>query len=342
MESLFFLVCVIEIIIQIVSIVKFKKLENSKYWNIFIGITIASFISVALAYIIFENNDTMGLDQALKYMFICCFSFVSNLILFIIGLKLKKNLKNKNIELNEISIVTGILIILLSIMFLIIIPNVYSQTSNNLISNNIITYLKEKYGDNNFEIINVENDYSYNGIIEKYHSGYEVTISSPLLKDNFVIYTYGTNPTVLNNVSEKFIETYYIEKTNEYLKKKYNLDFDMSVEEKSIPNTCEHIPTFDELVDYNAIKNVFIKVYKNNYYNYDYDENGRINYLKDLSLDLINYLNISKDINIKFSIWSIGNSYYYYDIQILSNTLKIVDDNDKIYEFDINNLKIKE
>lgn len=341
MKELFFPVCIIEIIIQIFSIVKLKKMGDFKYWNLFIGINIASFVSNILAYNVFISNDALDLNDTILYLFICNFLFVSNLILSIIGLKVKKNLKNENIKLNKNSVFIGILIVLFNVIILIIIPILNNKTINNLVSNNIIIYLNDKYGDNNFEIINVKKDYSYNGIVQKYHTGYEVTVSSTLLEDNFIIYTSETNPQVIKDVSEEFIEKYYNKKINEYLSQKYDLEFDMWVKEENIPNTCGHIPTFNELVDYNAISDIFIIVKKNNNYNYDYNVNERINYLKKLSLDLINYLNISKDINIEFQRWANENSYSY-DIRISGNTLKIIDKNDKIYEFDINNLKSEE
>ena len=125
------------------------------------------------------------------------------------------------------------------------------------------------------------------------------------------------------------------------MSQKYDLEFDMSVKEENIPNNCGHIPTFNELVDYNAISDIYITVKKNSNYNYDFDEDGRIKYLKDLSFDLIKYLNISKDISIDFRRWS-GENSYSYDIQVSNNSLKIIDDNNKKYEFDINNLKVEE
>lgn len=340
MQRLFFLVCIIEIIIQIDSIVKLKKVKDSKYWNIFTGIITASFISDALAFNVFVSNDALDLGGVLICMFICVFVFISNLILLLVGLTIKENIKSKEIKINTSSILIGSLVILLSVIILIIIPSINNKTSNNSISNNVITYLNNKYGDNNFEIVNVENDYSYNGIVQKYHTGYEVTVSSPLLKKNFIIYTYGTNPRIVNDVSEEFIKNYYNEKTNEYLSQKYDLEFDMWVKEENIPNNCGRIPTFNELVDYNAISDIYIIVKKNNNYNYDFDEDGRIKYLKDLSFDLIKYLNISKDVSIDFQRWANENSYGY-EIQLSSNTLKIIDDNNKKYEFDINNLKVE-
>lgn len=341
MYGQFFLICIIEMIIQIASIVKLKKLKDFKYWNIFIGITIASFISDALAFNVFAGDDTLDLGGVLISLFICGFVFVSNLILLLVGLIIKKNIKSTEIKTNTNSIFIGLLVVLSSVILLIIIPNINNKISNNSISNNVITYLNNKYGDNNFEIVNVENDYSYNGIVQKYHTGYELTVSSPLLKKNFTIYTYGTNPRIVNDVSEKFVENYYNETTNDYLSQKYDLEFNMLVKEENIPNNCGHIPTFNELVDYNAVSDIYITVNKNNNYNYDFDDDGRIKYLKYLSFDLIKYLNISKDISIDFRRWN-GENSYSYEIQVSNNVLKIIDDNDKKYEFDINDLKIEE
>ena len=131
MQGLFFLFCIIEIIIQIVSIVKLKKTNDSKYWNIFIGITIASLISNALSYSVFANN-ALGLSDAISCLFICGFSFVFNIILLIVGLIVKKTIKNVSIKLNRTSFFMLIVIIelLMSIKNILIVEcgiNIYQD-----------------------------------------------------------------------------------------------------------------------------------------------------------------------------------------------------------------------
>lgn len=341
MEGLFFLICIIGIIIQINSISKLKKSEGSKYWNIFIEINIASLISTILAYRTFCNNDALDLGRAIICIFICGASFIGNIILLIIGLIIKKRIKDNDIKLNMNSILIGILIVLLSIIIFIFIPTLSNGRNVNLISNNVINYLNNKYGDNNFKIIEIENDYSYNGIVEKDHTGYKVTVSSTSLKEIFHVKIYSTNPKS-NSIIDEFIEEYYNEKTNEYLSQKYGIEFHMHTEEILIPNTFGHIPTFDELLGYGAIRDIFIDVKSSSKYNNIKDKNEQISYLKELLLDLINYWKITKDINLQFQGRN-NTSYYAYKIQISNNILKIIDVYSKEEsKYDLINLKIDE
>ena len=340
MQGLYSIICIILIIIQIYLVVNFKKSSDSKYWNIFMGITIANFFSTNLAYITFLLDDSLDLGRGVLCMLVCGFSFVSNLILLIVGEKIKNNLKNENIRLNTSAIFTGLLIMILMLLILVVIPVITNKMSNILISNKVITYLTNKYGDNNYEIVDIKNSYSYNGIIEKHHSGYKVTVSSTLLKNNFIVTTGGTQ------IGTDFIQEYYNEKTNEYLLQKYDVKFDIWTIENSVSNTCGHIPTFNELVDYNAIKYIFIMANINRSYNYEYNEDKRIDYIKELSFDLIKYLNISRNIdNIKIEFKRSFNNYnsYLYNLQILNSTLIITSsNNDKVYEFDISGLNVEE
>lgn len=126
MEELFFLVCIIEIIIQIISVVKFKKIGDSKYWNIFIGITVANFISTFLAYNVFANN-ALGLGGAIACLFVCGFSFISNVIVLIVGLISKRTIKINSVKINKNSFFAGILVILLNIFVLLGLPSVMSN-----------------------------------------------------------------------------------------------------------------------------------------------------------------------------------------------------------------------
>ena len=129
MQGLFFLSCIIEIIIQIVSIVKLKKTNDSKYWNIFIGITIATFISDALAYSVFANN-ALGLSDAIACLFICGFSFICNIILLIVGLIVKRIIKSVNIKLNRNSFFMFIVIIVINSIILFLLPIITSNITS--------------------------------------------------------------------------------------------------------------------------------------------------------------------------------------------------------------------
>lgn len=204
------------------------------------------------------------------------------------------------------------------------------------ITTHIINYLNNKYGNKNFSVIEIKKDFTYNGGALKRHTGYEATVSSSVLKKNFNIHISGTDLSQINGVNENFIENYYNENVNEYLLQKYSLSFDIWIKEEYIPDDCGHLPTLDELVYFNAVDEIYINVYKTDSYKYDNNVNGRINHLKNLSKDLINYLNISKDITYTFTRYTNANSFRY-NVLITKDTIKIINEDGKeICQFSTN------
>lgn len=331
MKVMFFISYLIEVIMQVDSIKKFKELRDYKYWNDFFGITIANFISIFLAFCIFMNNEGLSFNDTICWLFIFGILFIGNLILFIKGKINKKTLKNVIIT-NDNSFSTGYLCAFSSLIILCVIPSfIISETE---IKNNSISYLNNKYGNHDFKVGNISKDYSQNGIIQKNRAGYNVTVFSPLIKSIFTLSISSNNSLVMNGVSEQFAEIYYQMNINEYLSKKHGLKFEISIENDNIPNSIGHIPTVNELVDYNAINYISIIADEDSDYEYDNNRNGRINYLRELSMDLVEYLNISKDINIKFRR-SISKNSYSCQIQISNDNVKIIDYDNIIYEYKI-------
>lgn len=242
------------------------------------------------------------------------------------------NKKNKTFIIIGIAFLISILTIAISVHKLV--SSGYRVYSYGLRENAILNYLVKKYGDQGFSIKELEKEYSYEGIIHSYHTGYEATVSSNILNKNFRVYINSKISLNSKNFSDNFISNYYNEKTNEYLSRKYKLEFNMYVKEDKIPLDCNHIPTINELVDYEALDDIYISVYKSNDFMYDYDVEGRINYLKDLSKDLIDYFSISRNIDITFYRWANQDSYSY-NINISNNTIKITDKNNE-YLFHVN------
>jgi len=337
MITLFFLVCIILIIIQIYSVVKLKRTIDSKYWNRFIGITFASFISTIISYITFLIDDTLDLDKAVFSILFCCLLLISNIVLLIVGLIIKKNLKSEKVKLNIRSIFISLIVIVVMVLILIVIPTINNKYRISSVYNNVISYLNHKYGDNSFKIVNIRNSYSYDGFGRR-HAGYELTVSSSVLEDNFTVTTGGTR------IGTNFINKYYNEITNEYLSQKYDSEINILIVEKddNISYNLGHIPTFNELIDCNEKMDIYIGVNLKRIY--DYYENERIEYIKNLLFDLIDFLNISRNINnikIDFKNYSDYYNSYLYDSQILNNNLIIINRNGSVYEFNISDLKEK-
>ena len=116
--------------------------------------------------------------------------------------------------------------------------------------------------------------------------------------------------------------------------KKYHLKFDAWVRPGQIPKDCGHIPSFDELIEFGAIDDVYVIVKLTDEYNYDADLEGRIQFLRELTKDIKDYLKITKDVTLQFQRWANSNSYSY-KLELSGNSLKITGDDKKVYEFDL-------
>lgn len=218
MEEVFFLVCIVELIIQIISVFKLKKLGDSKYWNIFIGITLASFISTIIAYSIFAIN-ALDLSDAISALFVCGFSFISNVIILIVGLIFKKTLKTNSVKINKNSFFVSILVILLNIFVLFCLPLGKTNVTLNSGEKQVIDYLNNKYGNGNYKVINVYNEYSNSGMWDKNLSGYYYEIKSDYMNDTFIV-NIDDNFNYID--ADYFLPVYYSQKNN----LKYNLEYD--------------------------------------------------------------------------------------------------------------------
>ncbi len=199
----------------------------------------------------------------------------------------------------------------------------------------IVNYLDTKYGKGNFGVKKIGKTYSYNEFSPRKHNGYEATVfSSKLKKYNFEMTFYGANPWPINDAYENFVDTYYHETINEYMNKIFDLNFNIAfvIEEHYIPNNYGHIPTMDELIDLKALIYTYVYI--------QYDDNNEdelIEYIKNISIELINYLDISKDIT--YQIEGTGKNRFHCDVEFTKDTLKIKNYSNlkETYEFSINN-----
>lgn len=213
MQGIIFLLFIIEIAIQISSLVNLKTTKNQKYWNTFIGITIANFIFNYIAYLKLAD-DALGLGDAILIIFTCGFSFVSNVILLIVGIIIKRTIKNAKIRLNRNSFFIGTLIMAINLIILFALPVLTFKIIVARGERNVINYLNKEYGKNNYETVNVCKDYSDNGMWDRYLSGYYYEIKSDYMKNTFMVKTDKYS----NHIeADYFLPVYYSQK--------YNLDY---------------------------------------------------------------------------------------------------------------------
>lgn len=300
MLGLFLIFCIIQIIIQIISVIKLKKSKKSKYFNLFIGINIASFISTIYAFYVFRKN-ILGLSDAIYCLLVCGFSFITNIVLLIIGLIVKKITKDNKIRINKNSFFIGIFILLLNIIIIFILPTIVNNISLKLDEKKVINYLNNKYGNSNYKVISIYKEYSHYGMWDKYLSGYYYKIKSDYMKDTFII-------KVDNNYIEAdyFLPVYFSQKYNlnynlEYHDWNNSLEYDFTDFNNYIKDLIKNkMLTLNKEVDPSVIYNDYIHSYSNidgvkynsNYYIISSD-NGKIPTIEELIRSLINYNNYS-------------------------------------------------
>ncbi|HCC03599.1 MAG TPA: hypothetical protein DEP51_01905 [Clostridiales bacterium] len=352
--QIFFLICIIELLIQIHLIIKLKRTNESLYWNIFIGVTISSIIS---SFLVCGKHLCYDLSYAYAWiLFIVGLTIygcktIIDVILLLIGLMIRNKSKG-NMRLNKFSIIIGAVIIAMNLTIILVEPIIANEIKyetsifNDQIKEKdkekilkiIIDYLNNKYGDNSFEVIDLKKSYGYAGI-NSYHEGYRAKVTSNV-SEHFEVSVLGTNPSKSRITYEGFIIKYYNKKLNEYLSNKYNLEIDLGpIDEDKIPNDLGHIPTFNELSDNNVIDEISIDI-KEDFVNKDFEENKKINYLQSVSVDLISFLDISRNISFNADFKNVlDRDLRYYKIEISDNKLKIIDQSKKVYEYKINDLK---
>lgn len=204
---IFFLYCIITIIIQCFTLRKAITVKDEQIWSyitsIFWGIIFSSITGVFLISSFDEDCSWFGGWGLFFYLFSCAImiiiSFIIMIIGFIIKLKLKKNntikssTKPYKMKLFFITNITMISMLLL----ILIIPyqiNLHNFKELEIYSKEYLeNYLDTEYGKGNYEIIRFEKDYSYNGIISKSFIGFEATIHLDTMENFFTVYVIGTN-----------------------------------------------------------------------------------------------------------------------------------------------------
>lgn len=313
------------IIIQGILLFKLKKYEESKYWNLFLGIWILTLTYIPFIFLFIP-------------FLVFLFLFSANIAMLVIGLIIKNKLSNKNIKINKINI--GLIIAIISIILIsgsiLFIPGVIDDITAPI---KPIKYLTKKYGDNNFRLKSKKKEYHYSTFVDREFVGYNELISSNLFKDSFKVKTDDSGKVTYEN----FLETYYKYRINKYLEEKYNLknvDIRISIDEDRIPDNYGRVLTYNELLDYDAVSGVggtYLYAYyiTNSTKKQKDTKNSHIG-KKDIikvAPDLIKLLKVSKNRDVPVFIID------KYEISRISGTLMIYDMNkDKwIYELDMNN-----
>lgn len=214
MNLLFLIISILEIIIELGLLIKVKKNGLKKDWHNFLGINIAVLISDIIIYQLLANT-AIGLGSAIGALFVCGFTLIINILLLLIGFLMKRKIKKdkKNYFL------TGILVFIFNIVIMVSVPLLVSKITINKGKNYVTDYLNKKYGNANYEVVNVYKNYENYGMWDKYLSSYYYEIKSDYMDETFIV---QIDKSLEYITSDFFLPVYYSLKFN----LKYNLEYD--------------------------------------------------------------------------------------------------------------------
>ena len=214
MNLLFLIISIVEIIIELGLLIKVKKNGLKKDWHNFLGINIAVLISDIIIYQLLANT-AIGLGSAIGALFVCGFTLIINILLLLIGFLMKRKIKKdkKNYFL------TGILVFIFNIVIMVSVPLLVSKITINKGKNYVTDYLNKKYGNANYEVVNVYKNYDNYGMWDKYLSSYYYEIKSDYIDETFIV---QIDESLEYITSDFFLPVYYSLKFN----LKYNLEYD--------------------------------------------------------------------------------------------------------------------
>jgi hypothetical protein len=214
MNLLFLIISIVEIIIELGLLIKVKKNGLKKDWHNFLGINIAVLISDIIIYQLLANA-AIGLGSAIGALFVCGFTLIINILLLLIGFLMKRKIKKdkKNYFL------TGILVFIFNIVIMVSVPLLVSKITINNGKNYVTDYLNKKYGNANYEVVNVYKNYENYGMWDKYLSSYYYEIKSDYMDETFIV---QIDESLEYITSDFFLPVYYSLKFN----LKYNLEYD--------------------------------------------------------------------------------------------------------------------
>lgn len=266
MYLFFSIIFLVELILQVILLVKVKKNGLKKDWHNFLGINIGLLVSDIIVYN-FLSAKTIGFSSAFSVLLVCGFALIVNVLLLIVGFLMKRKIKKEKKKY----LLSGFLVFILNLVIMISTPLLISKITLNKGVNYVIDYLNKKYGEANYEIKNVYEGYEDVGIIDSYLSSYYFEVKSDYAENTFII----TVDDKFNYISEDyFIPVYFSEKFGFDYNLKYNeyskyIDYNFDEFNEHILNNLENksFEVRDLYTNFvNSWNNVDGTEYSENYY----------------------------------------------------------------------------
>jgi len=373
---------------QIIMLVKTIKKTNKKNWWILLSTIVFSIILVGTFFVYtWINGNYIGGWNFLGYLIINIMAVSVYVLMFIISviMKIIKNKKNKEqkfveneqdnktIKKSLIINIVSIFIMFLIALFIEDLPYKIEQKNDKIVENKareqIIILLNQRYGDGDFEIVEmVEKNICYGcswmgpGV-----DGYEFTMSTNYLDDNFIVSLTKENFEIYENDFlkeyyeenfgiidlENFLKDYKVEKLNEIISQNFNvkIDFNNIFMDDYLYKNYGQIPSVDELSEFVELHDPKIEIKedittKENLLNYLV----RLTkfFIEDFDTSNISYSQTSKYFRYKYDYKKLGvnnytDQYNGYGGYVLAGNYKyseeqgryVVEDEDTIVRINI-------
>lgn len=235
---LYFAIYIIEATVQISTLINLQETKLIKYLGKFKGITFIIFVTTILMYNICSYNYPFACIGAVAFILFC------NIILLIIGNMIKNKIpKSEDIseseESNYLALKWGAIVLVCNLIILVIIPMCISKTTMNNGTKYIVEYLEKKYGDGNYEVVNINKEYDRgwnNDLI-----GFCYEIKSDYMDNTFIVEVSYNNSYILEDY---FLPVYYSEKYN----LQYELYYDSNANDVS-SNFAEFNKYIEDIVE---------------------------------------------------------------------------------------------
>lgn len=181
----YFVIALILVVIQAIAIgmTDVKGKANNTAWNIFLGMAITAFVVDIIGFITISSYYEMW--GAFGAIIVCILPIIAHVIMSAVIIPTTLVKKNPKIKINWISAITALVVTVVCAAIILVphflngrLKEIEEEKRNTQISNNVIEYLKDQYGETKFEIENIEETYGYNGF-QKFNTGYKVEAIIP-------------------------------------------------------------------------------------------------------------------------------------------------------------------
>lgn len=317
----------IGLILSIGLLVLFCKTKNTLYWNLFLSLIICRLVTTNFLYTRLVSDDAVDLGDGLMMIGATAIAYISSIILLIIGIVKKKKYKVSAKLDRNFFLMTASYILIGSMLFFII-PGISTANINKRITKNVTNYFEENFNDYSVEVVSIDKDFSYNGIVQSNHIGYEVTIKTDLVENNCRVYTDLDGN--MSHLEHNFFTKYFY--------KKYGYTKTHDIEYEAADNSymiymnidsyiSDHLPTLNEVI---KDGNVYLDIYVDEDTVLEYDNyEQRIKFIAETSIKALNNMEITEDFSFEF----IGLRTFTYKVTKDANTLTI-----NGYDFDPDDL----